>query len=215
MGLRISLVAVAIASLFVAQAHAQTLYRYVDAQGKVHYSDTPPPTSAKEARTVTTDAAADQKAADNLREQNEAVVKRSAERNKTPAEREREKKEEDRRARCSQMSGVVSALERGEPVFRQDDKGGKVELKGQDREFEKLRSGQQYQMECSDIARDSASAAAKSRASNPPPAGSAGNAAPGAGGAGNAGGGGSAAPRGNAGTAGSPAPSSTGSASGK
>jgi Domain of unknown function (DUF4124) len=169
MSLRTTVLALALAGAFVSAADAQTLYRWTDAEGKVHYTDTPPPNSAKASRTVTTDSAADQKAAENLKEQNDAIVKRTAERNKTPAEREREKKEEERRSRCAQLSSVVTALERGDPVFRTDDKGGKAELTKQDRDFEKMRSGQQFQMECSDIARDAATAAAKSRATNAAP----------------------------------------------
>jgi hypothetical protein len=163
---RTPVLALALVGMFVCAAEAQTLYRWTDADGKVHYTDTPPPNSAKASRTVNTDSAADQKAAETLKEQNEAIVKRSVERNKTPAEREREKKEEERRSRCAQLSTVVTALDRGDPVFRGDDKGGKAELSKQDRDFEKLRTGQQFQMECSDIAKEAATAAAKSRAAN-------------------------------------------------
>jgi hypothetical protein len=181
MSFRNTVLALALACTFSCAVGAQTLYRWTDADGKVHYTDTPPPSTAKASRTVTTDTAADQKAAETLKEQNEAIVKRTAERNKSPADREREKKEEERRSRCSQLSSVVTALDRGDPVFRSDDKGGKAELSKQDREFERLRSGQQFQLECGDIAKEAATAAAKSRATNAaPPAENAQSAAKGA-----------------------------------
>lgn len=40
------------AALACATAQAQTTYRWTDAKGNVHYTDSPPPTSAKDARTV-------------------------------------------------------------------------------------------------------------------------------------------------------------------
>ena len=166
MALRTTILALALATVFVGTLDAQTLYRWTDADGKVHYTDTPPPNTAKASRTVNTDAAADQKAADALKEQNEAITKRAVERNKSPADREKDKKDEDRRARCSTLSGIVTALERGDPVFRTDEKGAKTELPKQEREFEKMRSGQQFQLECADIAKEATAAAAKSRAAN-------------------------------------------------
>src|SRR5581483_6003571 len=46
---RISLAAAAVlATALVAAAHAQSLYRYLDANGRVVYSDHPPPPSAKD-----------------------------------------------------------------------------------------------------------------------------------------------------------------------
>lgn len=166
MALRTTFLALALAAAFAGSLDAQTLYRWIDADGKVHYTDTPPPATAKASRTVNTDAAADQKAADALKEQNEAISKRAADRNKTPAEREKERKDEERRAKCAQLSGIVTALDRGDPVFRTDDKGAKSDLSKQEREFEKLRSGQQFQVECGDIAKEATAAAAKSRAAN-------------------------------------------------
>lgn len=40
------------AALVCAAAQAQSTYRWTDAKGNVHYTDSPPPTSAKDARTV-------------------------------------------------------------------------------------------------------------------------------------------------------------------
>lgn len=40
------------AALACASAQAQTTYRWTDAKGNVHYTDSPPPTSARDARTV-------------------------------------------------------------------------------------------------------------------------------------------------------------------
>lgn len=42
----------AAAALACTAAQAQTTYRWTDAKGNVHYTDSPPPTSAKDARTV-------------------------------------------------------------------------------------------------------------------------------------------------------------------
>jgi hypothetical protein len=145
---------------------AQTLYRWTDADGKVHYTDSPPPSSAKEARTVTTDAAADQRAADALREQNAAIAKRAAERNKTPDEREREKKDAERKTRCGALMNIVNAFDRGDPIFRESEKG-KQELKGADREIERLRNTQQFQLECQDLANNASAAAAARVAGSP------------------------------------------------
>ena len=40
------------AALVCSAAQAQSTYRWTDAKGNVHYTDSPPPTSAKDARTV-------------------------------------------------------------------------------------------------------------------------------------------------------------------
>lgn len=164
MKLQQSALTLALATLCASVA-AQTVYRWTDADGKVHYTDSPPPASARESRTVTTDAAADQRAVDALREQNAALAKRTADRNKTPEEREREKKEADRKLRCGSLLNIVNAFERGDPVFRETDKG-KVELKGAEREAERLRSSKQFQLECQDLAKEASVAAARQSSSN-------------------------------------------------
>ncbi|HEX6136850.1 MAG TPA: glutaredoxin family protein [Casimicrobiaceae bacterium] len=48
MKVRSSMVALSIAAALVGAAHAQALYRYVDANGRVVYSDQPPPASARD-----------------------------------------------------------------------------------------------------------------------------------------------------------------------
>jgi Domain of unknown function (DUF4124) len=164
MQFRNAILSISVAMSFAQLADAQTLYRWTDPQGRVHYTDSAPPSTAKESRTVTTDAAADQRAADSLREQNDALSKRSADRNKSPEDREREKKEADRKARCGQLMAIVNAVDRGDSLFRQNEKGEKTEITGNAREFEKVRSGQQFQLECQDLA-NSASNASKSAAS--------------------------------------------------
>jgi len=52
---RFAVAALPLAAVFLAcpPASAQSTYRWKDASGNVHYTDKPPPTSAKEARTVT------------------------------------------------------------------------------------------------------------------------------------------------------------------
>lgn len=178
-----SIAVMAIGASLVFTANAQTLYRWTDAQGKIHYTDSPPPSTAKEARTVTTDAAADQRAADNLRDQNAAIAKRTAERNKSPEDKERERKEADRKARCGTLLNIVNAFDRGDNVFRETEKG-KQELRGADREIERLRNSQQFQLECQDLAANASTAAGKgtSPASSAKP-----GAAPGIGAAGSGG----------------------------
>jgi hypothetical protein len=146
-----SLVTLGLAVVLSATAFAQTLYRWTDEQGKIHYTDTPPPTNAKTSRAVTTDAAADQKAADTLKQQNDAFAKRAAERNKTPDEKAKEQADAERRARCGQLLAVVNAFDRGDPVMRQNEKGERVALPAKDRDFERQRSAQQMQVECPDV----------------------------------------------------------------
>ncbi len=146
-----SLLALGLAVTLSASAFAQTLYRWTDEQGNVHYTDTPPPTNAKSSRAVTTDAAADQKAADTLKQQNEAFAKRAADRNKTPDEKAKEQADAERRTRCGQLLAVVNAFDRGEPVMRQNEKGERVALPAKDRDFERQRSAQQMQVECPDV----------------------------------------------------------------
>ncbi len=173
MSLRPTLLSLAVLALLATSASAQTLYRWTDAQGKVHYTDSPPPSSAKESRTVNTDAAADKRAADNLREQNAAIAVRAADRGKSPEDRDREKKEADRKSRCANLLNIVTAFERGDTIYRENEKGAKTELKNADRDIERLRNNQQFQLECSDLASSSlkqAAAAAKAPAAAAKPA---------------------------------------------
>ncbi len=48
-----ALAALTIAAFLTCTAQAQTVYRWKDASGNTHYTDSPPPTSAKQAATVT------------------------------------------------------------------------------------------------------------------------------------------------------------------
>lgn len=135
-------------ALCVALPAAAQMYKWVDSDGKVKYSDTPPPSNVKTER-LRIPAHAPEAPADtakggaqkntgktgpkSLAEQEQAFRKRQAEAAK--AEQAEEQKEAQARAKeenCKRAKAALAALELGGRQQRIDDKGERVFLTDQE-----------------------------------------------------------------------------------
>ncbi|CAG0992187.1 hypothetical protein BURK2_02453 [Burkholderiales bacterium] len=111
-------------------ALAAGLYKWVDETGKVVYSDTPPPASAKESKRIAgAPPPADPGASKALGAVREKLQKgREAEAEQAKKDAEEASRQAENQANCTQWRGELAALERGSLGARLDEKGNRVLL---------------------------------------------------------------------------------------
>lgn len=116
--------------------------RWVDAEGKVHYSDQPPPSTAKSQKTLDLKntpalpvAAPDGKGGEkNLAEKDLESRKRRVQAEETAAKQAKDKEEaKSRKANCEQARHQVQALQEGQRISKFNEKGERVFLEDNDR----------------------------------------------------------------------------------
>lgn len=105
------------------------MYRWVDAQGSVHYTDEPPPAGAKSSKTFTPPAASPAAGVEpakskSWQEKEIEFQKRKAD--KAESEEKKAKEEADARAKkdnCEQSRKRLQALESGQRFVNTNEKG--------------------------------------------------------------------------------------------
>lgn len=106
-----------------APAPGAGVYRWVDAAGRTHYGDRPPP--GVEARALEVDPAADTAFSDDRSEQTQRLLEafeRKRERDRQA--REQARAEEDKRARrCANAQRRLRGIERAGPLYREGTGG--------------------------------------------------------------------------------------------
>ncbi|MBZ0094797.1 MAG: DUF4124 domain-containing protein [Sulfuricella sp.] len=116
--------------------------RWVDAEGKVHYSDQPPPPTAKSQKTLDLKAspalpiaAPDSKGGEkSLAEKDLESRKRRVQAEETAAKQARDQEEaKSRKANCEQARNQLQALQEGQRIAKFDEKGERVFLEDSDR----------------------------------------------------------------------------------
>lgn len=109
---------------------AAGLYKWVDENGKVVYSDTPPPASAKESRKIAgAPPPADPGATKSLNSAREKLQKgREADAEQAKKDAEEAARQTEAQANCAQWRGELTALERGSLGARINEKGERVLL---------------------------------------------------------------------------------------
>ena len=125
---------IALAVLLLPMAATAQIYQWKDAGGKVHYSDQPPPTTAKQERTFTprlapappAAAASDvPPAATSLEEQEAGFKQRQVEQEEARAQQEKENSAASERKRnCELAKGNLRNLQVGGRQVRFDPKTG-------------------------------------------------------------------------------------------
>ncbi|MDO8933694.1 MAG: DUF4124 domain-containing protein [Rhodocyclaceae bacterium] len=118
---------------------AAQLYSWKDADGKIHYSDEPPPAKTQARKVApppapSADPAATRK---NLAEMEMASRKKQKEAKDSAAKAEKEKADtEERRINCDKAKGNLQSIESGLTRFTTNAKGERVALEGAVRDAE-------------------------------------------------------------------------------
>lgn len=126
----ISLVALLLAA--TGTMAAQEMYRWVDANGEVHYSDQPPPPEVKEYRAITRSGAAAgtayeaQSEEDSLAEREAEFQRRRAQ--EAEDEAKAEKVEAERKQNCDLARGQYNTMSAGGRITRRNAAGEVVYL---------------------------------------------------------------------------------------
>lgn len=114
---------------FFAAPAAAEMYRWVDAQGKVHYSDQPPDVKSKSSKTLNIPNQPTAPAAESSKSWQEKELdykKRQAA--ATESETKKKKEAEDAKAKaenCDKSKKALKALEEGGRINTYDDKGNR------------------------------------------------------------------------------------------
>jgi len=126
-----------ISMLMVATVTNAGVSKWVDAEGKVHYSDQPPPSTAKSQKNldIQTGPASPQATPDSkggtktLAERELESRKRRAEAEEAAAKQAEEKKDAKRKQEnCAQARNQLQALQEGQRIVKYNEKGERVFL---------------------------------------------------------------------------------------
>jgi hypothetical protein len=131
-----------VSMLALATAAQAGVTRWVDADGKVHYSDQPPPTTAKSQKILDLKnspalpkAAPDSKGGEkSLAEKDLESRKRRVQAEETAAKQAKDQEEaKSRKANCEQARNQLQALQEGQRISKFNEKGERVFLEDSDR----------------------------------------------------------------------------------
>jgi hypothetical protein len=131
-----------VSMLAIATAAQAGVTKWVDADGKVHYSDQPPPSTAKSQKKLDlkSNPALPQAAPDNkggeksLAEKDLESRKRRVQAEETAAKQAKDQEaEKSRNANCAQARHQLQALQEGQRMSKFDEKGERVFLEDSDR----------------------------------------------------------------------------------
>jgi hypothetical protein len=137
MTIRLRWFAAAFAFIALTGPAAADIYKWVDAQGRTHFGNTPPPGQKAErvnGQTATPDAPPPQQSKQNWQEQLEL----SNQRHQQTREKEQAaaQKEQEDRERCTSARSRVDFLERGGARYRIDEQGDRQYLDDAQRQAE-------------------------------------------------------------------------------
>lgn len=128
-----------LACLLLPLTAAAQMYSWKDANGKIQYSDEPPPGKIQ-ARKVAPPSAPSSDAADRRKEAADREMegrKKQKEAGEKAAKAEKEKADAaDKRLNCERARGHLQAIETGQARFTTDAKGERIALDGAAREAE-------------------------------------------------------------------------------
>jgi hypothetical protein len=132
--------------------HAQ-VYKWIDKDGKVQYTDQPPPPGASKAdaqKVITTRPADSTAPADKpLKEKlKDSDKKKTEEAEKQKKDEETAKRAAQEKERCNEATAYLRALQNGERIARNDANGERFFLEGEKRDAEIARAQQVVSESC-------------------------------------------------------------------
>ncbi len=140
---RIALVALC---LLLAPLASAQLYKWVDKDGKVHYSDQPPPATATKQINV---APGPSGPAPSAIEKDKALEKaRTESRDAAKKSEEKEKVAKQREAECGKAKSYLQGLDNGGRFVTFDEKGNRVFMEADQIEAEKAKARQNVEEAC-------------------------------------------------------------------
>ncbi len=129
---------------------AQTLYKWVDENGRVTYSDQPPVGKVKTSETITIPGAAASGAARTIADQDAQFKKRQDDATKKQAElTKKDEIEKQRQDNCSRARAELRGLRDNAPMVRLTESGERVVLDANARESEGKRLESFIEESCS------------------------------------------------------------------
>ena len=137
---------IAIAILLATATVAAQVYKWVDKDGKVQYTDTPPPPGATKAEpkkvdTPNSGVTTPPPAAKSLQDRSKDFDKRRADATeKEKKDAEAQKKAASDGEECKAAKNALIDLEGGRPINRANEKGERVYLSDDDRQAETARA---------------------------------------------------------------------------
>jgi len=131
-----------VSMLMLTMAAQAGVTRWVDTEGKVHYSDQPPPPTAKSQKNLDLknnptlpQAVPDSKGGEkSLAEKDLESRKRKVQAEESAAKQAKEQEEaKNRKANCEQARNRLQAMQEGQRISKFDEKGERVFLEDKDR----------------------------------------------------------------------------------
>lgn len=126
------------------------LYSWKDANGKIHYSDEPPPDNAKTRKVSPPAAGTGDPNAYRALAEKEAVARKKQKEGSEAADKAAKEQAatEERRAECERARGNLSSLESGQTRFTVGSNGERIGLDGDVREAELARARKAVESLC-------------------------------------------------------------------
>ena len=124
---------IALAILLATATVAAQVYKWVDKDGKVQYSDTPPPASATKTEAKKIDTAPTKSLQDRAKDFDKRKIDVAEKAKKSAADQEKAAIDA---ANCSDARAALRTLETGRPITRTNDVGDREYLNDETREAE-------------------------------------------------------------------------------
>lgn len=120
----------ALLALSLSSAVCAEMYRWVDSQGHVHYSDAPPPAGAKSSKTIdtpTSGAPAQATKSKTLQEKDMEFRQRQTAQAEAQAKKDKEEADaKQKKQNCEAARANLRTLESGERVTTMNEKGERI-----------------------------------------------------------------------------------------
>ena len=134
------------AVLTLATSASAEIYKWVDKDGKVQYSDTPPPAAQTKQLNINTGPAAPQQT--YVEKAKESQKRVADQKDASAKEEDTAKQAAQKEAECKQATAAMQGLDMQVPIWRTDASGERYYLSDEQREAEKSRTQKAMDESC-------------------------------------------------------------------